>query len=58
MNKIYVNKFAFLLIVYRMKGMKLRQSNTNKFVNGFVDKMKEMIFVVHRRLFQQNGLTI
>ena len=55
MNKIYVNKFAFLLIVYRMKAMKLRQSNTNKFTNGFVDKMKEMIFVIHRRLFQQNG---
>ena len=46
MNKIYVNKFAFLLIVYRVKAMKLRQSDTDKFTNGFVDEMKEMMFVV------------
>ena len=55
MNKIYVNKFAFLLIVYRVKAMKLRQSDTDKFTNGFVDEMKEMMFVVHQSLFKANG---
>ena len=58
MNKIYVNKFAFLLIVYRVNAMKLRQSNTDKFTNGFVDEMKEMMFVVHQSLFKANGYTV
>ena len=58
MNKIYVNKFAFLLIVYRVKALKLRQSDTDKFTNGFVDEMKEMMFLVHWRLLKANGYTI
>ena len=58
MNKIYVNKFAFLLIVYRVKAMKLRQSDTDKFTNGFVDEMKEMMFLVHQSIFKANGYTV
>ena len=58
MNKIYVNKFAFLLIVYRVKAMKLRQSDTDEFTNGFVDEMKEMMFLVNGRLFKMNGYTV
>ena len=56
MNKIYLNKFAFLLIVYRVKAMKLRQSDTDKFTNGFVDEMKEMMFVVHQSLLRRTGI--
>ena len=58
MNKIYVNKFAFLLIVYRVNAMKLRQSNTDKFTNGFVGEMKEMMFVVHQSISKATGYTV